>query len=166
MFRLHLIARDRAKPPLNLRRFIPRQFSSHRLTPASAWKRRKGHTTALAAYSGTQGYFISDTYFFRRPRPQSEPLRLALKTENYLKPTPIQQAIRFSPKAGDLLGIAQTGTGKTAPSRCRSCTASQSDARHARRDAHALILAPTRELCLQIDERFRAYGLNFTSARP
>ena len=45
----------------------------------------------------------------------SEPLRLALKTENYLKPTPIQaQAIPLLTEGRDLLGIAQTGTGKTA----------------------------------------------------
>ena len=45
----------------------------------------------------------------------AEPLRLALKTENYLKPTPIQaQAIPLLVEGRDLLGIAQTGTGKTA----------------------------------------------------
>ena len=44
-----------------------------------------------------------------------EPLRLALKAENYLKPTPIQaQAIPLLAEGKDLLGIAQTGTGKTA----------------------------------------------------
>ena len=45
----------------------------------------------------------------------SEPLRLALKTESYLKPTPIQaQAIPVLLEGRDLLGFAQTGTGKTA----------------------------------------------------
>ena len=45
----------------------------------------------------------------------AEPLQLALKSENYLKPTPIQaQAIPLLTQGKDLLGIAQTGTGKTA----------------------------------------------------
>ena len=90
----------------------------------------------------------------------SEPLRLALKSENYLKPTPIQaQAIPLLAEGRDLLGIAQTGTGKTA------AFALPILHRLAERRAprtpgcpHALILAPTRELVLQIDERFRAYG--------
>ena len=90
----------------------------------------------------------------------SEPLRLALKTENYLKPTPIQaQAIPLLTEGRDLLGIAQTGTGKTAAfalpilHRLAERRAPRTPGR-----PHALILAPTRELALQIDERFRAYG--------
>ena len=90
----------------------------------------------------------------------AEPLRLALKTENYLKPTPIQaQAIPLLTEGRDLLGIAQTGTGKTAAfalpilHRLSAQRLQRSPGR-----PHALILAPTRELALQIDERFRAYG--------
>jgi ATP-dependent RNA helicase RhlE len=90
----------------------------------------------------------------------AEPLRLALKTENYLKPTPIQaQAIPLLTEGRDLLGIAQTGTGKTAAfalpilHRLSVQRLQRSPGR-----PHALILAPTRELALQIDERFRAYG--------
>jgi ATP-dependent RNA helicase RhlE len=90
----------------------------------------------------------------------SEPLRLALKAENYLKPTPIQaQAIPLLAEGRDLLGIAQTGTGKTAAfalpilHRLSAQRLQRSPGR-----PHALILAPTRELALQIDERFRAYG--------
>jgi ATP-dependent RNA helicase RhlE len=90
----------------------------------------------------------------------SEPLRLALKTENYLKPTPIQvRAIPLLVEGRDLLGIAQTGTGKTAafalPILHR--LAEQRRPRTPGRP-HALILAPTRELARQIDDRFRAYG--------
>ena len=90
----------------------------------------------------------------------AEPLRLALKTENYLKPTPIQaQAIPLLVEGRDLLGIAQTGTGKTAafalPILHR--LAEQRRPRTPGRP-HALILAPTRELARQIDDRFRAYG--------
>jgi ATP-dependent RNA helicase RhlE len=90
----------------------------------------------------------------------AEPLRLALKNENYLKPTPIQaQAIPLLTEGRDLLGIAQTGTGKTAAfalpilHRLSVQRLQRSPGR-----PHALILAPTRELALQIDERFRAYG--------
>ena len=90
----------------------------------------------------------------------AEPLRLALKNENYLKPTPIQaQAIPLLIEGGDLLGIAQTGTGKTAAfalpilHRLSVQRLQRSPGR-----PHALILAPTRELALQIEERFRAYG--------
>ncbi len=90
----------------------------------------------------------------------AEPLRRALKAENHLTPTPIQaQAIPHLMQGKDLLGIAQTGTGKTAafalPILHR--LAAERRPRVAGRP-HALILAPTRELACQIDERFRAYG--------
>ena len=92
----------------------------------------------------------------------TQPLLDALAAEGYTTPTPIQaQAIPYVLKGKDLLGIAQTGTGKTAafalpmlqrlaafkvnrkPMTCR-----------------ALILSPTRELATQIAESFRAYGRN------
>jgi len=90
----------------------------------------------------------------------AEPLQRALKSENYTKPTPIQaEAIPLLIEGRDLLGIAQTGTGKTAafalPLLHRLAAT-----RPARvpRSPRALILAPTRELARQIDERARAYG--------
>jgi ATP-dependent RNA helicase RhlE len=90
----------------------------------------------------------------------AEPLQLALKAEKYLKPTPIQaQAIPLLTEGRDLLGIAQTGTGKTAafalPILHRLAL------EHVERTPgapRALILAPTRELAHQIGERFVAYG--------
>jgi len=90
----------------------------------------------------------------------AEPLQLALKAENYLKPTPIQaQAIPLLHEGKDLLGIAQTGTGKTAafalPILQRLL---HEDLPRVPGAPHALILAPTRELAGQIGERFRAYG--------
>jgi ATP-dependent RNA helicase RhlE len=98
----------------------------------------------------------------------AEPLRLALKAENYLKPTPIQaQAIPLLTEGRDLLGIAQTGTGKTAafalPILHRLALERTQRTPGAPR---ALILAPTRELARQIGERFAAYGrkLPLTSA--
>jgi ATP-dependent RNA helicase RhlE len=90
----------------------------------------------------------------------AEPLQLALKTENYLKPTPIQaQAIPLLVEGRDLLGIAQTGTGKTAAFALPILhRLSEQRLRRMPGRPHALILAPTRELARQIDDRFRAYG--------
>ncbi len=90
----------------------------------------------------------------------AEPLQLALRAENYLKPTPIQaQAIPLLTEGRDLLGIAQTGTGKTAafalPILHRLFLAPAERTPGAPR---ALVLAPTRELARQIGERFAAYG--------
>jgi ATP-dependent RNA helicase RhlE len=90
----------------------------------------------------------------------AEPLQLALKKEDYLEPTPIQvQAIPLLIEGRDLLGIAQTGTGKTAAFALPILhRLSVQRSRCLPRRPRALILAPTRELAGQIDERFRAYG--------
>ena len=90
----------------------------------------------------------------------AEPLRRALAAENYTVPTPIQaQAIPLILAGRDVLGIAQTGTGKTAafglPLLQRLSENSVAAGPHAPR---ALILAPTRELAIQIDESLRCYG--------
>jgi ATP-dependent RNA helicase RhlE len=89
-----------------------------------------------------------------------EPLRLALEAENYLRPTPIQaRAIPLLAEGKDLLGIAETGTGKTAAF-ALPILQRLSLQRLPRTPGapHALILAPTRELASQIGERFSAYG--------
>ena len=88
-----------------------------------------------------------------------EPLLRALAHEGYATPTPIQnQAIPPLLAGRDLLGIAQTGTGKTAafalPVLQRLAAEPRGDARAIR----ALVLSPTRELAAQIAERFDAYG--------
>ncbi|MBM3566336.1 MAG: DEAD/DEAH box helicase, partial [Alphaproteobacteria bacterium] len=93
----------------------------------------------------------------------AEPIIRALNAENYATPTPIQaQAIPLLLAGRDLLGIAQTGTGKTAafvlPILQR--LAAETPAVQGRRALRALILAPTRELALQIGERVEAYGRN------
>jgi len=90
-----------------------------------------------------------------------DPLLLkALETEGYTTPTPIQaQAIPSILAGRDLLGIAQTGTGKTAafalPILHRLAAGRQPALRKGTR---ALILSPTRELATQIAESFRTYG--------
>lgn len=90
----------------------------------------------------------------------SEQIVRALKALNYTKPTPIQaKAIPFLLRGQDLFGIAQTGTGKTAafalPILEKLAAMAQRPSPKAPR---ALILAPTRELALQIGESFQAYG--------
>ena len=89
-----------------------------------------------------------------------EPIRLALQHENYTVPTPIQaQAIPHLLEGRDLLGCAQTGTGKTAAFALpilNRLALSQSSV--IARKPRVLILAPTRELAQQIDESFMIYG--------
>jgi len=99
-----------------------------------------------------------------------EPIRKALRSEGYTTPTPIQaQSIPYLLEGRDLLGCAQTGTGKTAafaiPLIQRLTNSISADSapgnaqqRGARRPIKALILTPTRELAIQIEESFRAYG--------
>ena len=90
------------------------------------------------------------------------PLLQALQTEGYTSPTPIQaQAIPAILSGRDLLGIAQTGTGKTAAFALPMIQQlAASKRRPARGTCRALILSPTRELASQIAESFRAYGRN------
>src|ERR1700744_4316054 len=90
-----------------------------------------------------------------------EPILRALKTEGYTSPTPIQQqSIPIVLQNRDLLGCAQTGTGKTAAFAIPILQLLYQD-RHQHKEQKtikALILTPTRELAIQIDESFAAYG--------
>ncbi|HRH67843.1 MAG TPA: DEAD/DEAH box helicase, partial [Bacteroidia bacterium] len=89
-----------------------------------------------------------------------EPILKALKTEGYSTPTPIQeQAIPVVLKHHDLLGCAQTGTGKTAAFAIPILQLLHEE-KHppGHRTIKALVLTPTRELALQISESFGAYG--------
>jgi len=90
-----------------------------------------------------------------------EPLFRALRSKGYVQPTPIQiQTIPSLLDGKDLLGCAQTGTGKTAafalPILQRLSAGAPPD--HGHRPVRALVLTPTRELAAQIDESFGAYG--------
>ena len=89
-----------------------------------------------------------------------EPLHRAVTAEGYSIPTPIQaQAIPRLLQGGDVLGIAQTGTGKTAAFALPILQRlSQNRRKLTPRAPRALILTPTRELCLQIAEGFTNYG--------
>ncbi len=97
----------------------------------------------------------------------SAPLLQALATEGYETPTPIQaQAIPALLEGRDLLGIAQTGTGKTAAFALPLLQRlTSTDRRAAPRNVRALILTPTRELCVQILDSFRTYGRHLRLSR-
>ncbi len=85
----------------------------------------------------------------------------ALEKENYVTPTPIQEeAIPYILNGRDILGCAQTGTGKTAAFAIPTLQLlSEERAPHpAKRPIRALIITPTRELALQIYESFCTYG--------
>ena len=84
----------------------------------------------------------------------------ALKAEGYETPTPIQaQAIPPVMAGRDLLGIAQTGTGKTAAFALPILHRLEATRKPApRRGCRVLVLSPTRELATQIAESFRTYG--------
>jgi ATP-dependent RNA helicase RhlE len=90
----------------------------------------------------------------------SQPVLQALAEKNYAQATPIQiQAIPTLLKGRDLLGIAQTGTGKTAAFMLPSIDRLRASQRRAGpRACRMLVLAPTRELASQIAESARAYG--------
>lgn len=90
-----------------------------------------------------------------------EPIRNALKAEGYTKPTPIQeQSIPIILERKDLLGCAQTGTGKTAAFAIPILQLLHQDELYKKGPAgiKTLILTPTRELAIQIGESFAAYG--------
>jgi len=90
-----------------------------------------------------------------------EPIQRALTAEGYTKATPIQaQAIPQLLEGMDLLGCAQTGTGKTAAFAIPILQRLNSEPKNLKgnREIKALILAPTRELAIQIGESFKCYG--------
>lgn len=90
-----------------------------------------------------------------------DPILDALKAEGYEKPTPIQeQAIPILLEGKDLLGCAQTGTGKTAAFTIpilQQLTA-EKNRKVSAGSPRALVVTPTRELAIQIGESFSTYG--------
>jgi ATP-dependent RNA helicase RhlE len=88
------------------------------------------------------------------------PILKALQDEGYTEPTPIQAKAIPGVLAGqDLLGIAQTGTGKTAAFALPILHRLAADRRPAqRKGCRVLVLSPTRELASQIADSFRTYG--------
>ena len=91
----------------------------------------------------------------------AQPILKALDAEGYTTPTPIQeQAIPILLKGKDLLGVAQTGTGKTAAFSIPiiQLLLEQKEASNSYKKEKALIVTPTRELALQIGESITAYS--------
>ena len=92
-----------------------------------------------------------------------DPIFRALQDLNYEKPTPIQEkAIPIVLDRNDILGIAQTGTGKTAAFAIPIIQHLVNDRERNtnRRKVKALIVTPTRELAIQIGDSFKTYGKN------
>lgn len=93
-----------------------------------------------------------------------DPILKAVANEGYTSPTPIQQqAIPLVIQGRDLLGCAQTGTGKTAAFAI-PIIQHIAGKKQIRSGIKTLILTPTRELAIQIDESFAAYG-KFTNIK-
>lgn len=90
----------------------------------------------------------------------SEPIQRALKERDYTIPSPIQeQTIPLVLAGHDVMGCAQTGTGKTAAFALPILEHLSKNPREVQRSApRVLVIAPTRELAAQIDESFRSYG--------
>jgi ATP-dependent RNA helicase RhlE len=89
-----------------------------------------------------------------------EPILKSLKEEGYTIPTPIQvQAIPIVLQGTDLIGCAQTGTGKTAAFAVPILQLlSKNKSFDRKKKIRSLIVTPTRELAIQIEESFKAYG--------
>lgn len=88
-----------------------------------------------------------------------EPIIRALKAEGYIEPTPIQ--VKSIPEAllgKDILGSAQTGTGKTAAFAIPVLQTLNTRPKVNYQGVQVLILAPTRELAVQIGDSFKVYG--------
>lgn len=92
--------------------------------------------------------------------PLSSKVKTAVEAAGYTTPTPIQaQAIPPAVEGRDVLGIAQTGTGKTASFVLPMITRLEKGRARARMP-RSLILAPTRELAAQVAQSFERYGVN------
>ena len=90
----------------------------------------------------------------------SEKVLKAVEASGYDTPTPIQeQAIPYALEGRDVLGIAQTGTGKTAAFTLPMLSRLEKGRARARMP-RTLILEPTRELAAQVEEAFAKYGVN------
>jgi len=93
----------------------------------------------------------------------AEPLLRALASENYTVPTPIQaRTVPLILAGKDVLGIAQTGTGKTAAFALPLLQKlAENRKQPAPQSVRALILAPTRELAIQIHQSLKTYGKHY-----
>jgi ATP-dependent RNA helicase RhlE len=92
-----------------------------------------------------------------------EPIQRAIAAENYTTPTPIQaQSIPHLLEGRDMLGCAQTGTGKTAAFALPVLQRLAKTKTNGQRKIRAIVLSPTRELAGQIRKSFDSYGRNLS----
>jgi ATP-dependent RNA helicase RhlE len=93
----------------------------------------------------------------------AEPLLKALEAEGYSSPTPIQeQSIPHLLEGSDVLGLAQTGTGKTASFALPLLQRLDAFKKRAQpKSCRILVLTPTRELAVQVGQSFRTYGCHY-----
>lgn len=114
----------------------------------------------LLSHALRRGFFHLIPYMTFKSLKLTESIQKSLREEGYSEPTPIQsQAIPIALQGKDLLGSAQTGTGKTAAFalpilQLLSTVSPQRNNSKIR----SLIVTPTRELAIQIDESFQNYG--------
>src|ERR1035437_3768325 len=95
-----------------------------------------------------------------------EPILKSLQEEGYTIPTPIQnQAIPIVLNGTDLLGCAQTGTGKTAAFAIPILQLLSTNKSFGNKKIRSLIVTPTRELAIQIGESFKNYGRHIRLSR-
>jgi ATP-dependent RNA helicase RhlE len=113
-----------------------------------------------SGHIGRKHYMNTDSSITFSSLQLCEPLQRALAEKEYTTPSPIQaKAIPHLLEGRDLIGCAQTGTGKTAAFALPILHRFTTDPRSAGpRRIRALILTPTRELAAQIGDSFRAYG--------
>ena len=135
----------------------PRGVSPSRTVPASWPAGPKAHVRRAGCRADSKKVPQLTSFTDLKLNPA---LLKALEGEGYTTPTPIQtQAIPFVMEGRDLLGIAQTGTGKTAAFALPIMHRLAANPRPAlRKGCRCLILSPTRELASQIAESFRTYG--------
>jgi ATP-dependent RNA helicase RhlE len=124
--------------------------------PSAAFRTRWRQRQCAATRKNKQLTIFSDLHL-------SAPILRALQDEGYQEPTAIQvKAIPIVLTGRDLIGIAQTGTGKTAAFALPIIHRLAADHRPARpKGCRVLVLSPTRELATQIAESFRTYGRYF-----
>ena len=141
----------------------PTPESSPRRPKAAPAKARKKAPEASAPSS------VVEAVAGKSPLPSFTDLGLmpellrAVEDAGYTNPTPIQQqAIPLALKGRDIIGLAQTGTGKTAgftlPIIQRLLEEGHGHVQTGAHQVRVLVLTPTRELCVQVEESFRKYG--------
>jgi ATP-dependent RNA helicase RhlE len=152
---------------LHTERFPSSACSAAEASPGSPIKKVSLHKSILTIGLRSEAFTLKSDFlsFFRFMTFEKleliEPLLKALKAEGYTSPTPIQQqAIPIVLQRKDLLGCAQTGTGKTAAFALPVLQLLHQDELYKKGPAgiKALVLTPTRELAIQIGESFSAYG--------